>query len=470
MKITFVNLAWHFGLGNYRFLAKRFIPQIPLALCYLAAVLRKDGHQVSVIDAAIEDLSLGEVVSRVKKSGPRIVGIGSTTFIHKSAEELARALKREVPGTIIISGGYHVSAEKENVLKGCPDFDAAIYGEGEAALRETVRRIEEGRSLFGVRGSIFRESGRVCRNDPALAAEPLDELPFPARELLDHTKYFRYKQNKKSLVTGFIISRGCPFGCIFCGGHHVHGHRVRCRSAKNIADELQDCVERFGIREFMSYDDNFTLNRALAMELCDEILSRKLEISMMASTRVDCVDYELLSKLRQAGLREIGFGIESGNEDILKRLNKDITLPQVREALRMAKSAGLTTYATAMIGNPFETKETVSDTLRFLASLRDLDVTMLSIATPLPGTRLQEMAEKGEGGVRFASGDKGAFNRYGGSCIEVNDLTAEDLVRLQRKGLLRFYLNPRRVFAQYKLLGWKDSFGLIRPFFKTFFS
>jgi hypothetical protein len=207
------------------------------------------------------------------------------------------------------------------------------------------------------------------------------------------------------------------------------------------------------------------------MNICDEIIKRKLKINLIAGTRVDCIDREMLRSLKEAGLRELGFGVESGNQSILDKINKNITLGQIREAFQLAKSFGLVTAATAMIGHPFENRKTALDTIDFLSSINELDVAMLSIATPLPGTRLFKMAKDGEGGLQLCPPRQGQFyNRYGGSMISVNDLSPEDLVKLQRFGLLKFYLNFKRILTQYRLLGFKSFLLTGCSFLRTFFS
>ncbi|MDD5609963.1 MAG: radical SAM protein [Candidatus Omnitrophica bacterium] len=471
MKVVLINLPWHFGLGSYKLLARRFISQIPLALCYLAAVLRRDGHQVCIIDGATGGRSIYDIAREVHEFNPAIVAIGSTTFIHPLAEKLAALIKQKNPSLCLINGGYHISALKEKVLEESRYFDIGIYGEGEITLSEVVRKIEDKESLHTVRGVIFKEGGRIHVNPGRALIPSLDDIPLPARDLLNKAEYYRYKSNKKVMVTGFIASRGCTFGCIFCGCHNVFGKEVRYRSPKLVVDEIEECIEKYGIRGFMSYDDTFTLNRKFIMEMCEEIIKRGIKIDLIAATRVDCVDKEMLLKLKEAGLSEIGFGVESGNQDILDRINKKITLNQIRESLHLAKSLGLVTYTTAMIGNPYETRKTVKDTIDFLSSNRDLDVTMLSIATPLPGTKLYEMSQRGEGGIRVIPGTSLKYNRYGGSIISVNDITHRDLVKCQFFGLIRFYCNPRRAIVQIRLLGLNNflltAWSFLRFLFET---
>ena len=218
----------------------------------------------------------------------------------------------------------------------------------------------------------------------------------------------------------------------------------------------------------MSYDDNFTLNKEYTVELCNEIIKRNLDINLIACTRVDCVDELVISKLKQAGLTELGFGIESGNQYILDKIGKKTTLSQIKGALSLAKSVGIITYGTAMIGNPYETKKTVRDTIGFLSSLKDLDVAMLAIATPLPGTSLYEMASTGKGGLKMVGTKNPKGNRYGSASITVNDLSGKDLVNFQRLGLMRFYANPHRMLVYLRLSGWKNFLAVAIESLKTF--
>ena len=217
--------------------------------------------------------------------------------------------------------------------------------------------------------------------------DDLDRLPFPARHLTPYPKYSSVIARRAPITTMFT-SRGCPYQCIFCDRPHL-GKKFRARSAKNVVDEMEACVE-LGIREFLVYDDTFTIQRQRVLDVCDEITRRKLDIGWDIRARVNTVDEEMLRRLRQAHCERIHYGVEAGTDRVLKVLQKGITLEQARQAFRATKRAGISTLAYFMIGAPTETREEILQTIAFARSL-DPDFVHITIVTPFPGTRLYFM-------------------------------------------------------------------------------
>lgn len=263
-----------------------------------------------------------------------------------------------------------------------------------------------------------------------------------------------------------MTSRGCPFKCIFCSQGKTFGTKVRFRSAKSVIDEIEDIVNNYGIKHFAFIDDTLTLNNERVKQICNGILERSLDVTWEGWTRANTLNESLLRLMKKAGFVRISFGIESGNENILKIIKKGVNLKELENAYKLAKKVGLETRGSVMIGHPFETKETVKDTFRYIKKLKYCDQIFLNISTPYPGTELYEMAKSGKGGLKLLTEDFSKYIRYGSSVIEVNDLTKEDLIKSQRKGLLMFYLTPRRIFYNLKRAGLKaalnNSFAFIR--------
>jgi radical SAM superfamily enzyme YgiQ (UPF0313 family) len=268
----------------------------------------------------------------------------------------------------------------------------------------------------------------------------LDTLPLPARDLTPYTKYYSVLGSDK-VATTIMSSRGCVFDCSFC--YQPYGRKVRWRSPQSLCRELEECL-RLGIREFFFFDENFTLNARRAEEVCDEILSRKLDISFAVRSRVDTVKPGLLVKMRQAGCERIQFGVESGTPEILKAMNKRITPDQIIAAFQAARQAGMITYADLMIGYPGETVAQMEQTFRFAKALNP-DFVQYSVTKFLPGIPIYQEAlrtgrVKDDFWQRFAENPRRPDLRYPIASDQVDLATLE---RLQRRAYLEFYFRPK---------------------------
>jgi anaerobic magnesium-protoporphyrin IX monomethyl ester cyclase len=409
----------------------------PLGLLYLASSLRAAGHAVRVHDAPAEGGGYAGVSEAVRGAGPGLVAISAMSFTLLDALFAAKAAKEAQPDAKVVLGGPHPSVYPRETVA-LPNVDYAVAGEGERTLVALAGALEGG-GFEGVPGLAFRRGGIAVSNGMSPPIDDLDSLPFPARRL---THYWKYSSllARRSPATTMFTSRGCPHRCVFCDRPQM-GKRFRARSARNVAEEMQEC-EGMGIREILVYDDTFTLDRKRVLDICSEIRGRGLDVGWDVRARVDTVDAELLSAMRSAGCERIHFGVESGNEAVLSNLCKGITLPQAREAFRLAKAAGIGTLAYFMIGSPGETARTVEDTIRFAMEL-DPDYAHFTLTTPFPGTDLyREGLESGllknDAWLSFARDPGAGF---------VPPLWEEGLKRDELKSLLssaykRFYLRP----------------------------
>ncbi|MCS7129837.1 MAG: B12-binding domain-containing radical SAM protein [Archaeoglobaceae archaeon] len=234
-----------------------------------------------IIDDLVERLDFEELLRKIKDS--ILVGITSTTPTFNSALRYAKRIKEAIKDAFIILGGVHVSFEPEKALKN--DYvDAVCIGEGEETILEVAERIEEDKSLEGVRGVFYKENGEIKKNEPRSFIQDLDSLPFPAYELMPLKKYsvFGYKLEHFPVIS----SRGCPFTCRYCSSSLFMGHRFRARSAKNVVDEIEWLVNDFKAKHIAFGDDTFTFNRKRVVEICEEIKKRGIEISWSCSSRM----------------------------------------------------------------------------------------------------------------------------------------------------------------------------------------
>jgi radical SAM superfamily enzyme YgiQ (UPF0313 family) len=224
----------------------------------------------------------------------------------------------------------------------------------------------------------------------------------------------------------------------------MFGRKVRFRSPVSVVSEMEECVNTYNIHHFEFIDDTLTVDKPRIMKICDEIIASGLKVRWGCTTRVHTVDKPLLIKMRQAGCFRINYGVESGNSEILKKIKKGITLDQAKRAVKWTREAGIESGTYFMLGHPYETKETIKETIKFAKEL-DPDLAGFSILTPLPGTEVMSMIERGEGGIRLVTQDWSKYVHYGNAVIEGNDFTREDLLKFQKKALLSFYTRPKSI-------------------------
>jgi len=360
----------------------------PLGLLYVAAAAeRLPGVEVRVLDAPAEKAELEDIRGRVSDFGPDVVGIQALTFTLIDARQVASAVK-SVSGDIhVCVGGAHVNIYPEETMR-WGEVDSIVMGEGEYAFAELLECLRGGRSLESVSGIYYRKNGDIVRTEPRGTIENLDDVPAPARHLIDQTTYWS-SIAKTRPVTTLMTSRGCPYRCIFCDRPAL-GKRFRARSAQSVVDEMETCVRDYGIREFFFYDDTFSINRQRVVDICNEILARRLDVIWDVRARVNTVDPALLGLLRKAGCERIHYGVEAGVQRIVDALGKQISLDQAEQVFRWSRTEGIQTLGYFMIGNPGETREDIAQTIEFARHLRP-DYAHFAVTTPFPGTALYRM-------------------------------------------------------------------------------
>ena len=360
-----------------------------LSLLYVAGILESAGAEVLFIDAHAEGLTLDETVARLEAFGPSYIGYTITTYLFFQTLDWIKAIKART-GTPTIVGGVHLSIYPRETLTH-EAIDYAVTGEAELSLPNLLHALENRRDLRDVKGVAFRVGGSTQEGGevvvtPTEKTIDVDEVPFPARRLIDNSLYYSFISKYKNF-TCFITSRGCPYKCIFC---EQGSKAFRARSPKNVVDELELCVNEFGIRELDFFDSSFTIRKDRVIEICEEINRRKLDIVWAARTRVDCITTDVLSAMRRAGCARIYYGVESGNREILKVLKKSTSLELVKRVVRETREEGIDTFGYFMLGNPYETPATIRQTIR-LAIDMDLDYAQFSKVTPMPATEMYTM-------------------------------------------------------------------------------
>ncbi|GAB4316138.1 MAG: radical SAM protein [Candidatus Sumerlaeia bacterium] len=424
-------------------------PQTGLA--YLAAMALRGGHDARIIDAMAEALNLTETLDRITAAPPDFIIANVTTPTFLNDARVFAAIRERLPETLLGMAGTHPSALPERTLQECPACDFIIVNEAEltveailqatAAVADRNGRLEAMRGLDGL--ALRRPDGGVQVNPRRKLLADLDALPRPARRLLPYRKYFMPFFEGEPFAT-VIPTRGCPWKCIFCRAGGVWGADIRVRTPENIMGELEELVHDLGIRHVVFMTDSLTLNRQWAKRFFHCLIEANLGLQWICNSRVDVVDPDMLSLMKRAGCTLVAYGVESGNEQILKRTRKEITLAQAERAIRWTREAGLLSMAYFIIGLPGETHQTIEDSINFAIKI-DPDYVNFHVATPFPGTELYEMALQN---AWITADNWEEFEEEGSAVMRTEALTPEDLVRAQRRAMQRFYLRPGRIVRE----------------------
>lgn len=329
-----------------------------------------------------------EIRSVVSELRPDAVGISAKSQNFASACNIARIAKELNKDMVVVIGGPHPSMVKAEALK-CPDIDICIKGEGEGAVTDLLNAVSGKMGLADIKGIIYRDGGNVVENKDREFINDLDSLPFAyehASELLrDYNKYppeaFGYA----------FTTRGCPYNCFFCGSRHIWGRRVRCRSIENVIEEI-GLLRKRGIDKIQFLDDIFGVSKKHITELCGAIARNAQGLKWSCELHVKLVDEKLIVIMKKAGCVSIQLGIESGNNDILRRIRKQITIEDAMAASRIIRKHGISIEAFFMIGFPYDTESTIEDTIKAMTDIKS-DELIYSIFTPYPGTEAFEFCK-----------------------------------------------------------------------------
>ena len=419
-----------------------------LGILFLAAVTRQNGFPTLLVDAAALNLDSDALLARVRAARPNVLGLSATTFSIFHAAAFAARVREIFPKITVIIGGPHVSAAPQETMERFPEFDLAVLGEGEETIAELLKVLDSGGDLAQVSGIVMRRADGIITTRRRTFLADLDTLPYPAWDFLEGfpERYppatFKVKQlPAASLVT----SRGCPNRCIFCD-RSVFGSNCHAFSAEYVIGMLRYLVEEFGIREFSFEDDTFTTFKKRLVAICEGIISLGMNISWSCLGRVNGIDAETLALMKRAGCWQISFGIESGSQEILTTIHKNVTLEQIERAVGLCRAAGILSKGFFIVGHPGETRQTLRQSLDFALRLPldDISVTML---TPFPGTEIYERA------AEFGQFDRD-WSRMNllNTVFVPHGLTREELEHHQRLMLRRFYLRPRIILGYLRRL------------------
>jgi radical SAM superfamily enzyme YgiQ (UPF0313 family) len=412
--------------------------EYPIFLAYTVALLREAGVETAFLDGVCDELDIERYAEAVRKIAPNFMAMECSTPSIDHDLESVRRIKAKHPGVFLALMGSHATYFHQDLLRENPEVDAIIRGEFEITARELALALRDGLPLAGVAGITFRDTGGLRVNPERPFDADLDSWPYPDRAVVPIEKYQTAQyQGKKG--TFMLSSRGCPYRCTFClwPGTMV-GRDFRAREPEAVVDEMEYLVRKHGVDDIYFDDDTMTIDRERLLKICRLIQERDLQVHWISMGRVDTVDEELLTEMRKAGCDNVYLGVESGSEEILRRLKKGITLDQVTKAFQEARKAGIKTQAFFMLGGPGETKETLKETIDFAVKL-DPDNAQFAAAVPYPGTEMYEESLR-KGYLRAQTWEDYAARDI---VLETETLSRLDLEKARLEAYRRFYLRPR---------------------------
>lgn len=415
----------------------------PLGMAYIGGYLRVNGIETKILDLAALRLDDEHEKEAIRRSNADFIAIAATTNTIMEAYALAKKTREVLPNARIAVGGPHPTMMPERTLQECPEINYCIISEAE----ETTLELAQGKADKDILGIAYRDKkGKIQITNPRPLIQDLDKIPFPARDLLPLHKYWTPGVRRYPFAT-IMTSRGCPYSCTFCSNFRTQGKQFRYRSPENVLAEIDHLVKDYGIKELNLLDDNFTFMPKRVEEICDGLIKRgyDLELKTGNGIRADRVTPQLLKKMKQAGFYLVAFGIESGNEEILKKMRKGEKKEHIVNAVRWAKEAGLLTEGFFMFGNEGEGEKEMLDTIQFAKDL-DLNFAQFQVYTPVPGSPYYDKLMK-EGKVFSQKWeDFNAFNEplfeYGGSKFSL-------MMEMQKRAYKEYYFRPKMILKKF---------------------
>lgn len=405
-----------------------YIP-FPFFLAYATSLLKKEKEQVKLIDAIAEEIDEQALLEKLKSYEPTFIVAETSTPSFENDLRIIRNIYNNLPDCRIAVCGPHASVFPEQILKDHDLIDYVLIGEYEYTLLELVRQLENNLSLGPVSGLAYRDNQKIRINHPRPTIDNLDILPWPERE---DVPIYKYNDGFAGLPVPNVqiwTSRGCPFRCSFCLWPQTiyREYRYRKRDPEDVVDEMEYLLKRFNFKAIFIDDDVFNIDRGHVLNICKEIIERKIRIPWAAMARADLMDEELLENLVRAGLYAIKYGVESANPDILKSCKKNMDLDKTYKMVKSTKKMGIKVHLTFCLGLPGETKGTAQETISFIQDTRP-DSLQVSFAIPFPGTEyFRYVKDKGW----LLSEDWSDYDGNDKCIVETEELGSKDLEELR---------------------------------------
>ncbi len=436
--------------------------QHPINLCLLGAIVKNAGFVPYIYDFEVESNDESKFIKFIIDREIDVVGFSCTTPQIKFADRLSGKIKRLMPDIKCVVGGAHISAIPKETFNEFLNFDVGFVGEADNSIVEYLKCLEKGEEFYNIAGIVFRRDNEIIFNQNPERIRDLGDV-FPARDLLSMNKYMHLNKFKNVAAPGvykpdiratqLILSRGCIFNCLFCSNVSNFNERknipkIVVRNIQSIKEEILDCKYRFGINHFSVQDELFPANRDLLHEFCRIMEQEKLTFN--CNSRTDILRLEDYYYMKRAGCLQIGFGVESGSERILRLINKRQTIDKIANAFDMAKRAGIRTVGYFLIGShPDENEEDIIETIKFIKYIKP-DLITCTLAVPYPGTQLRNILK--EKGLIF-SNDWDKYAYYSPEPVwRTFHFSSNDLLEQQYRVLRSLYLSPKYILQRLKVL------------------
>lgn len=398
-------------------------------LAYLAGYLREYSQcQVTIIDCKFERIDFEQAMERIKTLQPDMVGLTAFTNEIKPAAYLAAKVKQELPECTTVIGGVHVTAIPVETLKEFASFDIGVVGEGEQTLLELCQTLANRQPLHTVKGLVYRQNNQPVLTPPRPRIADQDSIPFPAWDLLPPAKTY-YVQSE----------RGCPLNCIFC--MNPNGRVARKRSVAHVIEELKFIVQHYSPERISFGDELFSVDMNRTRELLAAMIAAKIgeKVKWDVQTHVQYVDYEMFLQFKAANVERVELGIETGDEEALRKMGKATNLDKIHAAITAGRKAGVSIGTFFLFGQPNETIHSLQRTVDLAVQLNPV-LPMFGLMTPYPGTEVAKLAAKGEGGYRLLTTDWDEYNKQIGGAMAFANLSRTAIEWFQVKAYLKVYL------------------------------
>ena len=452
-------------------LNRSYVIMPPLGLGYIASVVRNKGHDVEILHGIKDNITPEKLKNLQMKKRFDVIGFQMMTYDFNPIKKLSKAIKEINHETIVVVGGAHPSGDPQGTLNSIKEIDYAFIGEVEIAFPyflEKIKKVNEknrSKILGSVPNLVWRNKDKVIVN-PWKFVDDLDSFDFPAWDLMDPREYPEAPHGaflKSYPYAPIIITRGCPFQCSFCAGKCVTDNRIGKRSIKNVIKEMEYLMNKYGVKEFMIEDENFTLHKNLVYEFCNEIIKRRWRVhwSCPAGVRLDTLDLRMLKLMEKSGCHSLSVGIEFGSQKILNLTKKRLSIKIIKEKIDLINKTGIRISGFFMMGYPGETKKDIWKTIKLAWSL-PIDRAQFNNFMPLPGSEIYNKL-KGEGKLKNLRVDHFFVHDVG---FIPEGFTEKELKNLQRKAYIGFYLKPRIIIGLLKDITTLQQFKyLIDRFF-----
>jgi anaerobic magnesium-protoporphyrin IX monomethyl ester cyclase len=417
----------------------------PIGLMNIAAYLRRE-HQfeVRIEDIRIKGNDRFDLESAIRLYSPDVVGISALTHESGAVPWIAECVKRVNASTPVLLGGPHATAYPEKAAE-IPGIDYVVVGEGEMAASRLIERLLNQGDISDITGLVYKNGNQTVSTGQGDFIKDLNDLPMPAYDLIPIEAYGSFSRMSRTGSGTYMCifsSRGCPYHCIYC--HNIFGKVFRCRSAENLFNEIRHLHDIYNVRNFEIMDDIFNLDRDRLIDFCDRIIDSGMKVTFAFPNglRGDILDEQQLIKLRQAGTIFIAFAIETGSPRMQRLIRKNIQLDKIKRNIEIARSLRIHTHGFSMIGFPGETLEEMKMTVDFLVSSKLHTFAMFAVM-PFESTELAAIARKMG---HFPVSDF-SMDYYSKEFLNLTDVPSRKVNRIRRQALLRFYLNPSRLYA-----------------------